>query len=182
LAHSIIGLFSDWAAARKAVTELAAAGFDPAHLGVALPDTPRTADPTEDAEATPGQADRMTEATVGGGVIGGTAGALLAATGALVIPGVGPFIADGILASLVGGAAGWLAGGLVAQGLSQEEAMAIEERVQAGRLLVVVQAHGREAEARAILLRAGAESLEERGWGGAPTTPYIRVKGDAAEG
>jgi len=181
MAHSIIGLFSDRAAARKAVTELAAAGFDPAHLGVALLDTPRTPDPTAGVEGASGQAERTTEAAVGGGVLGGTAGALLAATGALVIPGVGPFIAGGILASLVGGTAGWLAGALVAQGLPHEAAAEIEGQVQAGSVLVVVQARGRDAEARALLRRTGAEGLEERGPGGGPTTPYIRVEGDTAE-
>jgi len=179
VAHSIIGLFSDQAAARKAMTELGAAGFDPAHLGVVLPDIPRASDPMEGAE---GQVERATEAAVGGGVLGGTAGALLAATGALAIPGVGPFIAGGILASLVGGTAGWLAGGLVAQGLSPEEATTIEGRVQAGSPLVIVQTNGRDAEARAILLRAGAEGLEVRGPGSGPATPYRRAEGDAAEG
>ncbi len=180
MTRSIIGLFPDRAAARRAITELSAAGFDTAHLGVVLPDTPaRRDDTTEQALADPAT---EAAAAVGGGVLGGTAGALLAATGALVIPGVGPFIAGGILASLVGGTAGWLAGSLAAQGLSQEDAMEIEERVQAGRLLVIVQAQGRDTEAREILLRTGAEGLEERGAGSGAVTPYRRMADDEAEG
>jgi outer membrane lipoprotein SlyB len=178
MTRSIIGLFHDRVTATRALTELSAAGFDTAHLGVVLPDAPARRDDTLD----PAPADPTAEAAVGGGVIGGTAGALLVATGALVIPGVGPFIAGGILASLVGGTAGWLAGGLVAQGLSHEEATEIEGRVQAGRPLVVVQTQGRDAEARAILLRAGADGLEMRGPGEGATSPYRRVEADTAEG
>jgi len=119
MTRSITGLFPDRAAARRAITELSAAGFDMAHLGVVLPDTPaRRDDTTEQALVDP-----ATEAAVGGGVLGGTVGALLTATGALVIPGVGPFTAGGILASLVGETAGWLAASLMAQGLPQEKAM-----------------------------------------------------------
>jgi len=178
MTRSIIGFFPDRVTATRAITELSAAGFDTAHMGVVLPDAPAQRDETTDQ----GQDGPTAEAAVGGGIIGGTAGALLAATGALVIPGVGPFIAGGILASLVGGTAGWLAGGLVAQGLSREEAVEIEERVQRGSLLVVVQAQGRDAEARQILRRAGAEGLEMRGPRGGPATPYRRAEGDAAEG
>jgi len=222
ITRSIIGLSPDHVAARRALTELSAVGFDTVHLGVVLPDTPARRDDTMDQVP----ADPTAEAAVSGGIIGGTAGALLAATGALlaatgallaatgallaatgallaatgallaatgallaatgalVIPGVGPVIAGGLLASLVGGTAGWLAGSLTAQGLCQEEALEIEERVQVGRLLVIVQAQGRDAEAREILLRTGAEGLEERGAGSGATTPtpYRRMADDEAEG
>jgi len=178
MTRSIIGFFPDRVTATRALTELSAAGFDTAHRGVALPSAPARTDNTANQD----HADPATEAAVGGGVLGGTAGALLAVTGALVIPGVGPLIAGGLLASLVGGTAGWLAGALAAQGLSPEEATEIEERVQAGRLLVVVQAQGRDAEARQILLRAGAEGVEVHGPGRDETTPYRRVEGTTADG
>ncbi len=175
MTRSIIGFFPDHVTATRALTELSAAGFDTAHLAIALPDAPVRTDDAADRD----QADPATEAAVGGSVIGGTAGALLAATGALVIPGVGPVIAGGFLASLVGGAAGWLVGGLMGHGLSPEEAAAVAERVRVSRLLVVVQAQGRDAEARQILLRAGAEDIEERGPGGATTTLFTRIADDA---
>ncbi len=178
MTRRIIGFFPDRVTATRAITELSAAGFDTVHLGVVMPDASAERDETTDQR----QDDPTSEAAVGGSVIGGTAGALLVATGALVIPGIGPVIAGGILASLIGGTAGWLAGGLVAQGLSHEEAAEIEKRVRAGRLLVVVQAQGRDVEARQILRRAGAEGLEVHSSGRDKTTPYRRVEGDTAEG
>jgi uncharacterized protein (TIGR02271 family) len=106
---------------------------------------------------------------VAGSVVGGTAGAILAAIGALVIPGVGPFISGGILVSLVGGAAGWLVGGLAGLGIPEDEAKYYEEQVGHGKALVTVDAQGRDEEARAILLRDGAEGLQAAGFGTAAT-------------
>lgn len=153
MARTMLGLFADRAAATRAVGALLDAGFTPAQVGVVHPQTQEPLD----RSASPSPA--TTGAAVGGSMLGGTAGALLAATGALVIPGVGPFLTAGILASLVGGAAGWLAGALAAQGVPEEEAQASEERVQRGGILVVVKPQGRQEDAHAILLFVGAEKV-----------------------
>lgn len=85
----------------------------------------------------------------------------------MIIPGIGPFISGGILAtSLAGGALGWLVGGLAGLGIPKDEAEYYENRVQEGSALVTVDAEGRDAEARQILLRDSAENLEEQGFGG----------------
>jgi len=161
MARSIAGLFEDRTQAEQAVEDLKAVGFSQDRIGIVMQDKQQTRAVNE-AHGT-----HSTESAIGGSLIGGTAGALLGATGALVIPGIGPFISGGILAtSLVGGAAGWLVGGLTGLGIPKEEAEYYEGRVQQGAALVTVDAAGRDAEARQILLRDGAEDLQFRGFGG----------------
>jgi uncharacterized protein (TIGR02271 family) len=160
VARSIAGLFPDRSSAEQAIRDLKAAGFDQDRIGVVMRDKGETAAVTEE------HGTKSTEGAVAGGIIGGTTGAILAAVGALVIPGVGPFISGGILVSLIGGAAGWLVGGLAGLGIPEDEARYYEEQVGQGRALVTVDAQGRDAEARAILLRDGAEDLQGRGFGG----------------
>jgi len=161
MARSIVGLFANRQAAEQAIVDLKNAGFDPSRIGVVMQDK------KEAQEVAHEHGTSSTEGAVGGSIIGGTAGALLAATGALIIPGIGPFISGGILATaLVGGAAGWLVGGLVGLGIPKEEAEYYEGRVQQGSTLVTVDAQGRDAEARQVLLNAGAEDLQAQGYGG----------------
>ena len=161
MARSIAGIFENRADAERAVEDLKGAGFNQNNIGLVTQDKQANQQLAEE------HGTHSTEGAVAGGLIGGTAGALLAATGALVIPGVGPFLSAGILAtSLVGGAAGWLVGGLAGLGIPREEAQYYEERVQGGSTLVTVDAAGRDAEARQILLRDGAEDLQDRGFGG----------------
>jgi len=161
MARSIAGLFEDRTQAEQAVEDLKAVGFSQDRIGIVMQDKQQTRAVNEAHDT------HSTESAIGGSLIGGTAGALLAATGALVIPGIGPFISGGILAtSLVGGAAGWLVGGLTGLGIPKEEAEYYEGRVQQGAALVTVDAAGRDAEARQILLRDGAEDLQSRGFGG----------------
>ncbi len=164
MARAIAGLFPDRMSAERAIEDLKSAGIDPNRIGVVMQDKKETQAVTEE------HGTHSTESAIGGSIIGGTAGALLAATGALVIPGIGPFVSAGILAtSLVGGAAGWLVGGLVGLGIPKEEAQYYEDRVHGGSALVTVDAQGaqgREAEVRQIMLRDGAEDLQDRGYGG----------------
>ena len=161
MARHIAGLFPDRSAAERAIRDLKDAGFDPAKIGVVMRDKQDMQEVTEQ------HGTASTEGAVAGGLAGGTIGALLAATGALIIPGIGPFISGGILAtSLAGGALGWLVGGLAGLGIPKDEAEYYENRVQEGSALVTVDAEGRDAEARQILLRDGAENLEEQGFGG----------------
>jgi heat induced stress protein YflT len=179
MARSLVGLFPDRAAAERAIQSLRAAGFDPSRIGIVL---------RERDEARAVAQEHTLNAAAGavtGGVIGGGAGTLLAATGALVVPGIGPFISGGILATaLVGGAVGWLVGGLVGLGIPREEAEYYQGRVEQGSALVTVDAAGREAEARRILLDNGAEDLRERFGDGTPvadTTGTAAYRGAAPE-
>ncbi len=161
MARSIVGLFENRSSAEQAIVDLKNAGFDASKIGIVMQDK------KEAKEIQQEHGTQSTEGAVSGGIIGGTAGALLAATGALVIPGIGPFLSAGILAtSLVGGAAGWLVGGLVGLGVPKEEAEYYEDRVHKGSVLVTVDAQGRDGEARQILSNAGAEDLQDQGYGG----------------
>ena len=152
MARSIAGLFPDRQSAERAIEDLKTSGFNPAKIGIVMRDKAET------KEVTSEYGTHSTEGAVAGGIIGGTAGALLAAVGALVIPGVGPFIS--------GGTAGWLVGGLAGRGIPEDEAKYYEGQVQQGRALVTVDAEGRDSEARAIMLRDGAEDLQAQGYGG----------------
>jgi len=160
MARNVAGLFPDRDSAERAIIDLKQAGFDASRIGVVMRDKNEARDLAAD------QGARSTEGAVAGGIIGGSLGAILVAVGALAIPGVGPFISGGVLASLVGGTAGWFVGGLAGLGIPKDEAEYYESQVQQGRALVTVDAQGRDAEARSIMLRDGAEDLQDRGFGG----------------
>ena len=157
MARSIVGIFPDRRAAKHAILDLKAAGFDPQRMGIVMHDRSDAREVAED-EGVCSAAGAVT-----GGVIGGTAGALLAATGALAVPGIGPFISGGVLASLIGGTAGWLIGGLAGLGVSHDEAQYYQIRVEQGGVLVTVDPEGRDQEARHIMLDNGAEDTQPQG-------------------
>lgn len=159
MARSIAGLFPDRNSAERAIVDLKDSGFDPSRIGIVMRDKSEAQAVADEH----GAAARSTEGAVAGGIIGGSLGAILVAVGALAIPGVGPFISGGVLASLVGGTAGWLVGGLAGLGIPKDEAEYYESQVEQGRALVTVDAQGRDDEARAIMLRNGAEDFQNRG-------------------
>jgi heat induced stress protein YflT len=151
VARSMVGLFATREAAEAAIVDLIEAGFDASRIGILLQDRGQTAEVAEE------YGTRSGETAVAGGIVGGTAGALMAATGALVIPGLGPFIAGGIVATVLGAGSGALIGGLIGLGIPADEAEYYQAQVGLGRALVTVDPQGREDEARDILLRHGAE-------------------------
>jgi hypothetical protein len=157
--RSIVGLFSSREAAEAAIVDLIGAGFESSRIGILLPDKGQTREVVEE------YGTRSGETAAAGGIVGGTAGALLAATGALVIPGLGPFIAGGVVATILGAGGGALIGGLIGLGIPEEEATYYQEQVGQGRALVTVEPQGRDEEARGILQRNGAEEH-------IPTTSY----------
>ncbi len=159
MARSIVGLFNSRAEAEAAIGDLIESGFDSSRIGILLQDRGQT------REVVAEYGTRSGETAAAGGIVGGTAGALMAATGALVIPGLGPFIAGGIVAAVLGAGGGALIGGLLGLGIPEEEATYYQEQVGAGRAMVTVDAQGRDDEARAIMLRNGADDR-------VPTTKY----------
>lgn len=163
MTRSVVGLFATQQQAERAISDLESAGFDPTHMGIAMRDR-RAAKDVAEAEGISSTAGAVT-----GGLVGGTAGALLAAAGALVVPGIGPFLAGGVLAgALVGGTAGWLIGGLVGLGVPEHEAKYYQQRVEGGSVLLTVATPHRAREAWEIMHQDGAEDLRAKGFGGYP--------------
>ena len=161
-------LFPDLHTARDAVRELKAAGFTDHDIGLAL------RNPTEAAEPPIVTGTRAAEeaasGAVGGSLLGGLAG-LLVAAGVVAIPGLGPLLAGGALASLLGvtgasvaagaglgAAAGGLVGALVGLDIPESEARHFEEAIRSGHVLVLVKTPGRIPEANTILERNGGKT------------------------
>ena len=106
---------------------------------------------------------RSVTGALGGGVLGGITGYLVA-IGALTIPGIGPVLAAGALAEAlgvvagtaavgagIGAAAGGLVGVLVGMGIPEDEARHFERGLGSEQALVTVKAGDRVMEAHAIL-------------------------------
>lgn len=162
---TVVGVFEDPSAARRAIGLLKDAGFDGDSISVLAPDREDSRVVAEET-GTHAAGGAATGAAVGG-VLGGLGGWLVG-IGALAIPGVGPFIAAGTFATALGGAAigagvGAIAGALVGMGVPEEHAKYYENEVRSGRTLVTVRADGRYEEAQRVLRGAGAYDIESRG-------------------
>ena len=169
---TVVSLFRDAARAERAIRDLKDAGFTDSQIGVVMQDRAQARKFAEDTGTKAGEGAAAGAAT--GGVLGGVVG-LLAGVGALVIPGIGPIIAGGALASTlagagIGAAAGGLIGALVGMGIPEEEARYYERGFREGGVLITVDAAARKAEARQILLNAGADF--------APAATGYRVEGE----
>jgi uncharacterized protein (TIGR02271 family) len=161
--NAVVGVFETRPQAERAMTDLRSAGFKEDEIGLVVRD--------ERGQATrvDGEGDTYAdEGAVAGAVAGAGAGALVG-VGVLagVIPVVGPVLAIGTLGTILLNAAGGaaiagIAGALIGYGIPEEDAEYYESEVKAGRFLVTVEANGREAEARAILNRAGG--YDRHGW------------------
>jgi hypothetical protein len=172
---TVIGLFRDSARAERAIRDLKDAGFTEGQIGILMQDRAEQRKFAEDTGTKAGEGAATGAAT--GGLLGGVVG-LLAGVGALVIPGVGPIIAGGALASTlagagIGAAAGGLVGALIGLGIPEEEARYYERGFREGGILVTVDAGPRKAEARQILLNAGADF--------GPAATGYRVEGEDRE-
>ncbi len=150
-----VGVFTDDAAARRAIDELKRAGFSDEEIGFLA--RTRSAGTNDDVIG-----DAATGAA-GGGVLGG----LLGAAAALLIPGVGPALAGGILAATIGGAAlGAAAGGIIASltsmGVLENDARFYQKELEAGRTIVTVKAPSGYADALEIMRRNGATTARDQ--------------------
>ena len=163
---TLVGVFDDRRRAQEAVAELERLGFSADQVGYAARDGDTEVRDTEVTTDTGSGSGALTGAATGG-VLGGIVGA----AAALLIPGVGPVVAAGILGPLLGAAAagagigavgGGLIGGLTTTGVAEEDARYYDEQFRAGRSLVVVNAAGREAEARRVLEQFGAYDVDRR--------------------
>jgi uncharacterized protein (TIGR02271 family) len=175
---TVVGVFEDPSAARRAIGLLKDAGFDGESISILTPDKEDTRTMAEETGTHAGGG--AATGAVAGGILGGLGGWLVG-IGALAIPGVGPFIAAGAFATALGGAAigagvGAIAGALIGMGVPEEHAKYYENEVRSGRTLVTVRADGRYDEAQNILRGAGAYDVESRDAGRVPA----RASGGAA--
>jgi uncharacterized membrane protein len=157
MANTILGIFDDPIAARRAVEALRASPLRLDDISIVSRAT--------DSGAAVSNADDVSagEGAAVGAVWGGLVG-----LAALLIPGVGPFIAFGALgAALTGAVTGAVVGGITAAlidfgGISEEDARAYERQIHAGRTLVAAKAREEDAvEVRRILAASGAESIRD---------------------
>jgi uncharacterized membrane protein len=155
--NTILGIFDDPLAARRAVERLREGPLD-------LDDVSIVSRATESGEAV-SSADDVSAGE--GAAVGAVWGGLIG-LGALLIPGVGPFIAFGALgAALTGAVTGAVVGGIAAAlidfgDISPEEAREYEQQVHGGMTLVAVKAREEIAqEVRRVLANAGAESIRD---------------------
>jgi uncharacterized protein (TIGR02271 family) len=158
-AGTVVGLFDDATRAERAIRDLKAAGFTDSQIGVLMQDRTKERRLAEDTGTKAGES--AAAGAIGGGALGGVVG-LLAGIGALVIPGIGPIVAGGALASTlagagIGAAAGGIIGALIGMGIPEDEARYYERGLREGGILVTVDAGPRAAEARQMLLNAGAD-------------------------
>jgi uncharacterized membrane protein len=157
MANTILGIFDDPVAARRAVEALRASPLRLDDISIVSRATDSGAAPSSAADVSAGEG--ATVGAVWGGLVG---------LAALLIPGVGPFIAVGALgAALTGALTGALVGGIAAAlidfgGIPEDDARAYEQQVHAGRTLVAIKAREEDAvEVRRILAASGAESIRD---------------------
>jgi CBS domain-containing protein len=166
--QTIAGLFPERRSAELAIDDLKRAGFSAEQIGVVIRDNEQRVGVEHHKETH--AAEGAVTGVLGGGVLGGLAGYLLA-IGALTIPGIGPVLAGGALAEAlgvvagtaalgagIGAAAGGLVGVLVGMGIPEEEAQHFEHGFGAKEALVTVKAGHRIMDALAILERHGADT------------------------
>lgn len=150
---TVLAMFTDPAAATRAIDALAAAGFGRDRVSLAVRDT----DTAQELRRHTGTAagEGAAAGAVSGGVAGGALG-LLAALGAVAIPGIGAAVAAGWLATAVvgagvGAAAGGLVGSLIGLGVPEADATRFDAAFRRGGILLAVESGGRADEAAAIL-------------------------------
>lgn len=167
LSEAVVDRFQHPQHAQTPPAEQAQAQAIPAHdeITSAAQIHPQHMENAENIEDSSIQVTKVTgneaEGAVGGGIVGGLVGAVAA----LLIPGIGPALAGGIIVTAIGGAAigavtGGLLGAFAGMGIPREEAHHYQRELEAGRVLVTVQANDQSAEALDILRQHGAQTVE----------------------
>ncbi len=146
---TVVGVFTDRAAAESAVAALEQAGFTHKHIGFVGHGDPDSMEGTDHAKG-------ALKGAAGGSLTGGVVGGLLGALATVLIPGIGPVIAGGLLAGIVagavtGGALGSISGALTGMGVTRQDAEYYDQEFRGGRTLVTVDAGDRRSEAEQIM-------------------------------
>ncbi len=158
---TVAGLFRTRGKADEALRKLKDAGFGHDQVSVS---TPRS-----------GRRGHYGKKVLAGLLLGTVLGAVVGALATGMVPGVHPLLPGNVLvtfafAAVAGAVTGMVAGMLLSMAASGDTALFYEQEVESGRILVSV-AGPRLAEARAIMLAAGAMEaapLEAPLEGGAP--------------
>lgn len=157
---SVFGIYATRAGVKKAVDMLKAAEFDSENISVLFPYN-KDAPHEKETRSPDGPVVAAATGVVAGGVVGSIVG-----IGLLGIPGVGPFLAAGpVVAALsFAGAAsafGGIAGGLIAMGISGDEAKKYEGKIRKNGILLSVHnlSPVTTERAREILSSTGAEDI-----------------------
>ena len=159
--ESVIAVYNSHVEAEDAVHKLKRGGIPLERISI----IGRNFQVREDIQGYYRPSDAVKEGAGFGAWFGGLFG-LLAGFGLFIFPVVGPLIVLGPLAGLIAGAAtgagiGALVSGLMAMGVSKEEALKYKSRVEAGEFLVTVIGSPEEIEtARGILETTGHVGLE----------------------
>lgn len=164
MAHVLAGQFPDRRSAERALAALRTGGFDARHANLVSQEHVESAPPPRE------QATGTVTGSVMGAVIGAIIGALIAWLASSLLQSVATTTAAGVfVCAIVGGGIGWFLGGLAGSGKPVEEEEYRQERVELGRMQLMLDSGDREAEARDILQRFGArnvhavDEMEERG-------------------
>lgn len=177
-----IGVFPGFTEARRAVSELRAAGIPDDHIGVIGPDKldelPERSGLPNDPTFT-----KWEEGAGIGAAAGGLAGlGLGAAVAAGLMSPLGPVVAGGTLVALLasagaGAAVGGFMGAMAGLGVPEDDAKWYASELEAGRVVVTVRAaHGEVA--RDILDRCGAVHTPP---GARSASDHRAVDGNAVE-
>lgn len=164
---TVVGVFTDYHSADKAVSDLRKAGFRDDQIGFAgryeaanLPVEGKTTD----------EGGTYAEEGALTGVLTGAGLGALVGLGVMqgFIPVIGPALSAGtlgvVLSNIAAGAAvTGLAGALIGAGIPEEEAEYYSKEFEAGNAIVSVTANGRADEAAEILRRHGAYDMRNAG-------------------
>ena len=171
---TVVGVFPDREVASGALISLTAAGFSRDHIGIVSKDEKLHTIATDESADSPEANGAITGAVTGLGL------GALAGLGVLsgVIPVIGPAIAAGTLGVVLSNAAAGagiagVVGALVGAGVPHEDAHYYQTEIEAGRLIMTVDAGSRGDAALAILRAHGAYDIhsasEARSGAHAPT-------------
>jgi hypothetical protein len=159
----VLGIVAAEIQAENIVQRLAHVGIPSRNISVIFPDRHGTRDFAHEHHTK--APEGAVVGVAGGGLLGGTLGALVG-VGALVIPGLGGFIAAGPLMSALSAAAagatlGGIAGALIGMGIPELEAKQYEGKLRQGNILLAAHVEGAEDEARVkeVLRREGAHDI-----------------------
>jgi hypothetical protein len=157
---TVVGVFTERSNADRVVDELVKAGFRNDQIGVVTRDPQGKTVVKKEGDADTYTASGAVTGAVAGAGIGGLVGLGILAG---VVPVIGPAIAAGTLATILTNAAGGaaiagLGGALIGWGVSEEDAKYYDGELQAGRIVVTVQAENHCDSARTIMENHGGYS------------------------